>query len=173
MDDTLKKKIEYVLATLNNAYMTCSDRLYVGHSGGKDSCVVLHLMKQIDPEVKVVHTPKLQDKMLPETLEYFYYSMCQANVVYIVPFEHMDNFIIRNNLMMQIDGSRRDECDRTDRSDDFVKGGENVNRKDLPQFVEEGLFGVPQLYPIYDWTDDEVWRYIKENNIQVSKEYNV
>lgn len=167
----MKQKIENALAVIHNAYITCSNKMYLGHSGGKDSCVIFHLAKQIDPEIMVIHTPKGLSHTHPDTADFLYYEVARHHIIHMVPKEHMDNFIIRNDLLLQIDGARRDECNRTERSDDFVMNEENVNRKDLPQFVEFGLFGIAQLYPIFDWTDDEVWKYIVDHKVQVSKEY--
>ena len=33
--------------------------------------------------------------------------------------------------------------------------------------------GSQHIYPLYDWTDEDIWNYIKENNIQLAPAYNL
>jgi 3'-phosphoadenosine 5'-phosphosulfate sulfotransferase (PAPS reductase)/FAD synthetase len=83
----------------------------------------------------------------------------------------MPSFIQANGLECQIDGTRRDEATRNEKSTDLIVDGENVSRENMPAFVKRGIFGLSMLYPIFNWTEQQVWEYLKYNGIKVSKEY--
>lgn len=42
-----------------------------------------------------------------------------------------------------------------------------------PQYLKSGekVHGVQYIYPIDDWTDDDVWKFLRENNIPVPSYY--
>jgi 3'-phosphoadenosine 5'-phosphosulfate sulfotransferase (PAPS reductase)/FAD synthetase len=72
----------------------------------------------------------------------------------------------------QIDGTRIAEHDRSNgRAVDVVIDGKQVSRKELPLYLENGLFGLNFVYPIYDWSDAEVWAAIAHYDIPFSEEY--
>ena len=165
----IEAKVLAALARIRGAY---SPGLYVGHSGGKDSAVILNLVDRALPNVVVpiVHTPKPTDTH-PLTVSYLYRL---GRPVLYLPSDASSKLwpFTDNALTVQVDGTRIDEHDRTDgRSTDFVDDGVSKPRTELRAFVEKGLFGLSFCYPIYDWTTAEVWQYISENNIEVSEEY--
>ena len=41
----------------------------------------------------------------------------------------------------------------------------------MPSFVKNGIFGLSITYPIVDWTDEEVFDYLDNNEIPFSAEY--
>ena len=157
--------------------------IYCGHSGGKDSSVVFHLALEFYPEMHVLHNVKKlfetnqsepvgQTDVNADTLKLFYeYTVPQAkNVIMLAP-DKMQSTIKEFGLTCQIDGTRRDECERYEKSSIFVRDGIEVNREELPEYVADGLFGMSFLYPIYDWNSTDVFNYIKLNNIPLSDEY--
>lgn len=144
--------------------------VYTGTSGGKDSVAVHHLINKSPlyslhkPSLPNVHTAK-PGITHPKTLEFLY---GQPNLVLHIPKSHP----MPRYLKTQIDGTRASEYDRTDgRSTDIIVGGQICSREDMPLFVRNGLFGLNFVFPIYDWTDEQVWAYLFKNNIPYSDEY--
>ena len=164
---TLHDKVQESLELIRNYHRKWGNRMFVGHSGGKDSCVVHHLARQVHL-FGTVHNPK--DEVVPETRN-FLYQLSMRCPINFVPKQHMPDFLTRNNLKLQIDGSRQAEWNRESRSTNIIAGGKEVNRKEMQPFVTGGVFGLNILYPIVYWTDADVWRYIKLHNIKVSDEY--
>lgn len=148
---------------------------YVGHSGGKDSVVVHHLAKKaFGPKVPVVHTPKITGfNAVHEATIDFLYRLSAEEGLYIVTGKNMREFLEDHKLSFQIDGTRADECNRTDRSADVVIDGKTINRADMPVVTHNGLFGQSSVFPIFDWSDDDVWGYIEFEGLEVSEEYRI
>lgn len=168
-------KVERALERIRNAHTTFSNGLYVGHSGGKDSCVVHFLARHmIGESVEAIHTPKVTgfNAVHPFTKD-FLYHVSNKNIIHFVPFEQMNAFVDKYQFKCQIDGTRADEFTRTDRSATVIQNGVEVSRDSMTEFTEDGLFGLTMIYPIYDWTTDETWQFIRENEIQVSREYSL
>lgn len=169
---TLHAKIEQAKDRIRQASMdyTC----YIGHSGGKDSAVVLHLAESIDHNFPIVHTPKTQgmNAIHPATLTYLY-SLSVSRQINLIPIEQMLKWLAFNDLEVQIDGTRSDENERSDRSSDLIVDGKSINRAHMTQWNPSGLFGTPMLYPIFDWSTEEVWTYIAEFKVPISKEYEI
>lgn len=138
---------------------------YVGTSGGKDSVVIQWLSRQVH-DLPTVHTPK-PGVTHPKTLE-FLYQQCAKQAIMFCPSHAHANL----KYDTQIDGTRIAEFDRTDgRSTDFVRDGQNVSRLEMTMWVPNGLFGLNFVYPIYDWSDAEVWACIFRFYIPFSEEY--
>jgi 3'-phosphoadenosine 5'-phosphosulfate sulfotransferase (PAPS reductase)/FAD synthetase len=146
-------------------YEYSGQEMYIGHSGGKDSVVVTHLADLAFPEgLPIVHTPK-PGITHPKTIEFLY--QLNRKIIYCPQALHSTL-----GLQVQIDGTRIAEYDRTDgRSTDVVVDGQNVSRQNMPFFVRSGLFGLSFIFPIYNWSDEDVWGYIKEHSLPVSEEY--
>jgi 3'-phosphoadenosine 5'-phosphosulfate sulfotransferase (PAPS reductase)/FAD synthetase len=142
--------------------------LYLGHSGGKDSAVIYHLATKVYFDITVVHNPK--PDVHSDTILYLY-ELAQNRPVHFVPSVKMPQTISLYGWRCQIDGTRIAEYTRTDRSTDLIVDGQSVSRETMTESVDAGIYGLSMLYPIYDWTDEEVWEYIKLSNIPVSKEY--
>jgi 3'-phosphoadenosine 5'-phosphosulfate sulfotransferase (PAPS reductase)/FAD synthetase len=164
----MQEKVDEALIRIVEQYANSLTGLFVGHSGGKDSQVVAHLTQQVYPEVIMVHNPKLNTH---EDTKIHIYDISSTNNVYFVPFEHMKFFIHRYDLTCQVDGTRIAEHTRIDKSSDLIVDGENVSRENMGHHTKNGIHGLEILYPIYDWTDEEVFQYLRDNNIQLSKEY--
>lgn len=143
---------------------------YVGHSGGKDSVVVRWLVDQIHPEYPTLHNTKYDgtyNAVHPATRDFMYY-LSTKRIINFAPL-HAD---MGPAYAVQIDGTRQSEYNRDDgRSVDVVIDGKPVSRKDMPAYIPNGLFGKSFVYPIYDWSDTEVWACIIQNEIQFSEEY--
>ena len=161
-------KVDQAIARIISV-STCHKGLYIGHSGGKDSATILHLVDTALPghNLPILHTPKFGETH-PKTIEYLYRL---GRPLLYLPKEARSPFG-EDVFRVQVDGTRIDEHDRTDgRSTDFVDEGVSRPRTELRAFVERGLFGRSFLYPIFDWTTEEVWEYLNTNNLKVSEEY--
>jgi 3'-phosphoadenosine 5'-phosphosulfate sulfotransferase (PAPS reductase)/FAD synthetase len=166
----VNKKVESAIALIKKYAKIYPQDIFLGHSGGKDSCVIQHLaLTALNTQLPILHNPKGDTH--PDTIA-FLYKISKTTQVINVPSGLMQS-VIGKSKMCQIDGTRRDEHSRDDRSTDLIIAGKNISRKDMPSVVENGIFGMTIIYPIYDWTDKEVWTYIKENDISVSAEYDV
>ncbi|USV40854.1 phosphoadenosine phosphosulfate reductase family protein [Xanthomonas phage BUDD] len=149
--------------------------VYVATSGGKDSVVVHHLaMLAFGSSVPLIHTPKVTgfNKVHPATVAFLYEQSAKYGLS-IVPFERMKWHLKSHKLHIQVDGTRRSEFDRTDRSADVVVNGKLISRADMPVHTVGGLFDNESIFPIVDWSDDDVWAYIGQQGIEVTEEYRI
>jgi 3'-phosphoadenosine 5'-phosphosulfate sulfotransferase (PAPS reductase)/FAD synthetase len=164
-----ENKIKESLRRIRSNVATYGESIFLGHSGGKDSCVIMHLAKQVAPNMLVVHNPKPSSSIA--TIQ-FLYQMAVGRQITFVPIMDMERFTLRHRLTMQIDGSRMAEAYRTDgRSNNIIENGKEISRDIMKVTAWRGLFGLTFLYPIFDWTDRDVWDYIKMMQIKVSDEY--
>ena len=142
---------------------------YVGHSGGKDSVVVNHLalFAYGANSYPIVHTPKVSgSNKVHELTRKFLYELDEV-VTYVPSSLHSTL-----GYKTQIDGTREAEASREDgRSTTFVKDGIDVPRTAMGPYFENGLFGLNFVYPIYDWSDLEVWAFIYHYKLPISGEY--
>ena len=139
----------------------------IGHSGGKDSVVNHWLVMQAFQEpIPVVHTSKPggDNAIHPKTLEFLYKLP--------FPVELWPRAMGSNTkYRLQFDGSRQSEHNRTDRSADFVVAGQQVNRKNLELVVPNSMFGMTYVFPMFDWTDAQVWAAMFRYHLPFSPEY--
>lgn len=174
--NNLLEKEDIALARINEALS--KGNVYLGHSGGKDSAVILTLaliaLKGAKPVI--VHTIKdsfNKNRTHPDTIRYLYDTVSKwAKVIHFVPEDEMENFRQTSGLKYQIDGTRASEFERLDRSSTLVMDGKEQSREHMGDRTNNGVFGFDFFYPIYDWTDEEVWDYIWFQNIPLSEEYN-
>lgn len=169
----LDAKVSATVDRLNKVALTFNtpfNQWVIGHSGGKDSVVnhwlVNHIMQPAGLSLPVVHTSKPggDNAIHPATLEFLYQ----------LPFavELWPRALGMNpKYQLQFDGSRASEYDRTDRSANFIRDGESVNRAELPLVVPNSMFGMTFVFPMYDWSDADVWATIFRHNLPFSNEY--
>jgi hypothetical protein len=154
----------------------------MGHSGGKDSTVLLHLTKQVCTNIRIVHNVKPMlghsgdavgalTEQHPATLEFLYTTVCVDNAVAFMHSSKMDSYVYSHALECQLDGSRACESDRAGKSSQFIKDGVQVSRIEMTEFEEHGIFGLSICYPLFDWTDDDIFDYIMINSLPISQEY--
>lgn len=179
----LNKKQNLALKRLEYAYKIHGDGLFLGHSGGKDSCVIHHLSSIImGNNFKIVHNVKpllgtSNDKILmltemhPLTLEFLYTNLLSTNEVVFLHHSNMSEFIKKNKLTCQVDGARIAEYNRPGKSSNIIRNNENVNRLYMKEYEECGIFNLAIIYPILDWSNNDVFDYLCNNKINFSKEY--
>lgn len=180
----MKDKVKLALERIQTAKQKFGSGLFMGHSGGKDSTVILHLACQVikPHELTIVHNVKpmlneTEDEvekltaMHSLTLHYLYKEVCTKHEVQFMHSSKMKNWVLKNMFSCQIDGARRSEWNRPGKSSEIIIDGELISRKDMPPFVEKGIFDLSIVYPIVEWTDDDVFDYLHEHEIPISKEY--
>lgn len=146
------------------------NKVYVGHSGGKDSVLVRYLADLAFGygNVPTVHTTKpahVENAVHPLTRDFLYK---QSRAIIYVGLDEQASL----GLRLQIDGTRIAEHDRDDgRSVDVVVEGKSVSRKELKLYMQNGLLGLDFIFPIYDWSNEEVWAAIISQGIPFSEEY--
>jgi len=166
----MQDKINAALDLITKTFDKYGAGVYVGHSGGKDSVVIHHLTQRVATDFYVVHNAKPAETH-PLT-KAFIYDTIMNNPLFVSIFpDQMEALVNELDLKCQIDGTRIAEFTRAEKSTDVVINGESVSRENMPNFVENGLFGLSMLFPIYDWSDEEVFQYIADNNIPLSAEY--
>lgn len=160
-------------------------RVITGHSGGKDSVVIHDLVSKAVNAQEIYGTvhnckPLLGTSGDPvaaltevhlSTLKFLYTNVCQDWTVTFLYAKDMPAWLHENEIECQIDGSRVSEHDRAGKSSMFIVDGKPVSRLDMVPYVLNGIFGLNMCYPIWDWFDYDVFRYIDENNLEISKEY--
>ena len=157
---------------------------FLGHSGGKDSIVIHHLAQlMIDHQsLVIVHNVKPLlgtsgdpiaelTEMHPETLDFLYASVCVNNEINFLHSSMMQQWIIDHAVKYQIDGARKAEYDRPGKSSNIIRNGKDVNRSEMNWYEPDGIFGLAIVYPIFDWSDQDVWDYIITNKLAFSEEY--
>lgn len=141
---------------------------YVGHSGGKDSVLIHHLVGMTfgHDRVPVLHTPKLEG---PNTVHPLTRDFLYSRPYPIIYYPGRPTLI---GYTDQVDGTRKFEATRNDgRSTNVIFDGEDVPRDKMREFTDNGLFGLRVYFPIYDWTDAQVWAAIHVLKIPYSLEY--
>lgn len=178
-----KIKEHMAMVRVHDAIAKFGNKVFCGHSGGKDSVVIHHLTSRLLPSVWLVHNVKplldtVKDDpiakltaMYPETLDFLYSKVAAKNKVHFMPASMMEQWVRDNNFKCQIDGARTAEAFRPGKSANFIRNGINVNRTELTPMVENGMFGLTVCYPIFDWSDDDVFDYILEHKLELSDEY--
>ena len=175
-------KVQEAIERIQKAYDRFGNEMFLGHSGGKDSQVILHLTKQVTDDFIIVHNvkPLYYDNMnevealtamYPETLEFLYSEIAGKQAVEFMPATMMEEFLIEADLHCQIDGARIVEGERAGKSANIIRDGENVSRSEMTDFEEKGIFDLSICYPIYDWADEDVFDYLMANDILISDEY--
>lgn len=169
MRKELYTKVAIAQQRIKNLFDTVpAAQIYVGHSGGKDSCTVYHLTKMVYPNVTVIHNTKAITH--PLTVN-FLYELAQRQKIHLVPVHDMEAFVKAGGYTHQIDGTKACEHDRTERDTTVRINGEDVSRENMEGYADNGVFGRSLLFPIYDWTDEEVFEFLKECGYPISQEY--
>lgn len=147
---------------------------YVAFSGGKDSCVVKDLV--IKSGVK--HEFHFNRSMEPPELIY-YIREHHKDVIWHRPKKTMWELIEKKSLpptrIARYCCSEMKENDETAKGRFVVTGvrwAESVKRASR-QMVETCYKNVGKryLHPIIDWSEEDVWQYIKENELPYCKLY--
>lgn len=147
-------------------------KAYFNHSF--ESCETLNFIKNNYPDVIwrrdynygfIENIWKNHNSLLP-TVEYAY---CCSD------YKHNPNYVDRASIV----GVRRSESARRRARKVFEAHGKNTIKRNKALFSEYftdtctgvGTASTIQLKPIVDWSDDDVWEYVKNHNLPVNNEY--
>lgn len=176
-------KVANAIGRIKTAAELNMGAVFMGHSGGKDSCVIFDLVMKTLGDIYVVHNIKpllgtsgteegALTEMNPDTLNFLYSSVCKNHPVMFFHSSEMPDMLANMNFTCQIDGSRQSESTRLGKSSEFIRNGVSVSRSELTaDYNMNGMFGINFSYPIFDWSDDDVFEYINANGIAISQEY--
>lgn len=121
------------------------NHIYAAYSGGKDSQAVASLSQRVYPHILLVHNEHPGE-------------VCDRTDVLIVRGPKKENvpaFLKTVDLVGQIDGTRQDE-DKT-----VIFDGKEIHRSNMPHYeTEHGVFDLACLFPLWDWTEEDVLRYL-------------
>lgn len=164
------KAIKFIL-TIRNA---TDDDLFAGNSGGKDSAIVDFLLQKSGIEYKSYHTNTTLDP--PGTITHLkkYYPHTEI----LKPNETFYQLIRRKGLPTRLN---RYCCEHLKEYGSVakmvfegVRSAESSNRqgRDYVQCDNrKWQKGAQHVYVIYDWTDIDVWNYIKLREIVLAPHY--
>lgn len=123
------------------------NRSYSAFSGGKDSRATLKLVQSVYPEVTIIHNGHAGEEVGDQVG-----VLCiREPKAAMVPI-----FLQTVDLRLQFDGTRRDE-DKT-----VIFEGEEIHRSQMPTWkCSNGVFGLSCCFPLWDWTEEEVFAYLE------------
>ena len=145
---SLDSKINQAKDRIRQAIDECGpNRIYSAYSGGKDSQAVLRLARCVLPNVIVIHNGHAGED-IGDVEGVLCVKEPKAQLVPI--------FLQTVDLVGQLDGTRRDE-DKT-----VIFDGEEIHRSKMPDWkTYDGVFGLRMYYPLFDWTEEEVFAYLE------------
>lgn len=169
------EKVKRSLRLINRAYEEFGDSLVVANSLGKDSSVVWHLAKQVNPGIRgfivttrfkpsetkkfmaeeVARYPELQvfnnDEEIPEKL----YETDPDRCCEILKVQPTRDAVRTMKVNCWVTGLR---C---------TEGRTRTNYKEIEE-LDKGLL---KLNPILIWYEREIWQYLALNRVQVNPLY--
>lgn len=166
-----KKLIKSIVNSKNKDFVS---KLCLGFSGGKDSNVVYDLVMDVDNSIPCYYANTTIDPKgtLPYVRDKF------PNVEILYPKESFYQLVERKGLPTRL---TRFCCDKLK---EYVGVGRNMfegirseesrNRqgRDYIQCDNRKSYkGGQHIYPIYDWTEKDVWEYIKIRGIKTNPNY--
>lgn len=177
ISETLQEKIEFALNTLKeNEY---DEGFAVSFSGGRDSCVLKHLVQQTGLAAKYYYLETtLEHDMFKKFFEDYH-----SDVIFIHPERTIYEMIKKNKCMPTLHNrfccrERRllKEALALNAENCLVLGkrrseGEYMKQRYTIEPVEIKENGYKILNPMYDWTDEDVAAYIQEYEIPILETY--
>lgn len=151
-----------------------NELLFAGNSGGKDSAVVDYLLQLSEIDYHSYHTNTTLDP--PGTIPHLkkYYPHTEI----LKPNETFYQLIRRKGLPTRLN---RYCCEHLKEYASVarvvfegVRSAESKNRKGRDYIQcdsRKWQKGSQHVYPIYDWTDKDVWNYLKFRNIVIAPHY--
>lgn len=177
MKESLQKKVDRAIKLLQSVAKGYDEYIEVAYSGGKDSDVILHLARRAGIKIRPIYRSTTIDP--PGTIAHV-----KANGVEIVrPEKSFFQIIEQNGLPSR---NRRFCCKELkeykimEKTIIGVRKAESVKRarlyKEPTSCKYYGKAKKPEnhveaIYPILDWTNEDVLNYIEENQIQLHPLY--
>src|SRR6185369_2879620 len=139
---------EIALIVIEQALQLHGHKVFCGYSGGKDSKVVLHLARRIEPNILAVHSEHPNEKC----------DLKSGVVIVKSPKENFKELMKYADLEVQLDGTNWFEDDKK-----VIYNKEEIERRNIPhEYNPYGVFGLKIYYPILTWTVSDVWHYVRK-----------
>lgn len=164
----LKEKIQDSLKVIEDAIDKYYPNIALACSFGKDSVTTLHLTRQIEPRIKIIFINT--GLAFPETIE-FRDRLVKDWDLYLEEYTPLQRYEVSNEEdrditeccnMLKVEPTKR-ALQGLDAWITGLRADETAARKNLKQ-IESDLTPI-KLNPIIKWTNDDVWNYIKGNNV--------
>jgi 3'-phosphoadenosine 5'-phosphosulfate sulfotransferase (PAPS reductase)/FAD synthetase len=140
-------KLERTKKIVKDALNHHGNRIYVSYSGGKDSKALVKMAKEVWGEnLLIIHNGHVGEKVEAD----------HGLLIVKKPKENVKEFLKLVELEAQLDGTRKDE-------DKMVMfDGVDIHRSLMPtHYTAKGVFGLQVYFPFYDWTEEEIYEYLK------------
>jgi len=152
------------------------DNLHIANSGGKDSTVVYFLLQEMGVKLPVFHSNTTID---PDgTLKHIREVM--PDTVIINPKESFYQLVERkgfptrlNRYCCQILKENGGIGKNTIEGVRASESRKRANRDYIQCDTRKSMKGAKHIYPILDWTDDDVWGFIESRNLPVAPCYHL
>lgn len=175
---TLEEKVEqsrkFIKTILNSKDKDFVSKLILGFSGGKDSCVVYDLVMDIDNSIPCYYANTTIDPK--GTLPYIRDNY--PNVEILNPKESFYQLVRRKGLPTRL---TRFCCERLK---EYVGVGKNMfegvrseesRQRQGRDYIQcdnrKSYGGGKHIYPVYDWSEQDIWDYIKIKEIKTNPNY--
>ena len=150
------------------------DPLFAGNSGGKDSAVLDFLLQKSGIKYTSIYANTTIDP--PGTIKHIrkYYP----HTIILQPKESFFKLVERKGLPTRLNRYccqfLKEYVSIGKPIFEGVRSSESRNRQNRDYIQcdnRKWQKGSQHIYPIYDWSDDDIWNYINDNNINVSPVY--
>lgn len=176
-DMTLEEKVERSRNLIRQCVESGGEfasKLIVGHSSGKDSCVVYDLVMDVCNSIPAYYANTTIDP--PGTAGFMRREYPQVEI--LQPKESFIRLVERKGLPTRLN---RFCCERLK---EYVGIGRNMfegvraeesrerQGREYIQCDSRRMYkGGKHIYPIYDWTEQDVWEYIRTRGIKTNPNY--
>lgn len=174
LEEKVEKSKNLIKVVLNSRNKDFVSKLQLGFSGGKDSNVVYDLVMDIDNSIPCFYANTTIDP--PGTLSYIRNNFPNVQVLY--PKEGFYSLVRRKGLPTRLGRYccviLKEYVGVGKNTFEGVRSEESRNRegRDYIQCDNRKSYkGGQHIYPIYDWTEQDVWDYIKIRGIQTNPNY--
>lgn len=157
----LEQKIYQAKLLLERAIKKHGNKIIVGYSGGKDSKVILHLSREVCPNIIPVHNSHPEEKC----------DLKEGCVIIKEPKSNFAEYLKVVDIKAQIDGTRLCEEGKS-----VIFNGKEIERHEMDytsEYNPKGVFNLEIYYPILFWSDKDVWDYIGKYNLMTAYEISI
>jgi phosphoadenosine phosphosulfate reductase len=150
------------------------DNLQLANSGGKDSLVIYTLVKDTGANIPVIHANTTIDP--PGTLKYIRETMPETEIMH--PAESFYQLVTRKMFPTRTNRycceALKEHYGIGKNTIEGVRSAESSGRKGRDYIScdsRPSMKGAQHIYPIYDWTDDDVYEFIRMRKLELAPCY--
>jgi len=159
-----KANLEQAKACVKTALASCN-KPYVSLSGGKDSTVLLHLVRSYMPECRAIYHD--DEFILPQTQKYL---DTVPNLKMLHTEAHHTDWFITNEGRNDLSNFEFDLCFLGLRADENSYRRKHLNRFGL---IHQMKNGKRNCSPLAWWSVDDIWTYIHAHEVPYNQAYDV